>query len=300
MENESSIKELIRSSLEQVRTIIDADTIVGKQIVTPSGTVIIPISKVSMGFASGGLDLPTKITSADGKKNFGGGGGTGVSVTPVGFLTVTPDGVVDMIPMTTESLTPVEQVAELIYNAPDIIGRIKNILENGYPDTIKKDEPRSTELEDAYREKLAQEAAEAAEMADLSEDVMDEAEQILFEDDEELTKADRKRLKREEKERKKQEKLEKKALKKAQKEAENEAELTEAMQAIEAANAAEAEAAQAAEDATDGAVAEVTGEPVAEAKKENVVVAQVEEVVPVPHNKRGKISEKTIEKGNIR
>ena len=60
MEKESSIKQLISSSLEQVRTIIDADTVVGKQMVTPSGTVIIPISKVSMGFASGGLDLPTE------------------------------------------------------------------------------------------------------------------------------------------------------------------------------------------------------------------------------------------------
>ena len=74
MENESSIKEIIRNSLEQVRTIIDADTIVGKQIVTSSGMVIIPISKLSMGFASGGLDLPTKNDDG-GKKNFGGGGG---------------------------------------------------------------------------------------------------------------------------------------------------------------------------------------------------------------------------------
>ena len=64
MENESSIKEIIRNSLEQVRTIIDADTVVGKQIVTPSGLVIIPISKLSMGFASGGLDLPTKTTKS--------------------------------------------------------------------------------------------------------------------------------------------------------------------------------------------------------------------------------------------
>ena len=86
MEKESSIKQLISSSLEQVRTIIDADTVVGKQMVTPSGTVIIPISKVSMGFASGGLDLPTE--EKDEVKNFGGGGGTGVTVTPIGFLTV--------------------------------------------------------------------------------------------------------------------------------------------------------------------------------------------------------------------
>ena len=89
MENESSIKNLITESLQQIRTFIDADTIVGKQIVTPSGTVIIPISKLSMGFASGGLDLPSKKTGA---KSFGGGGGTGVTVSPIGFLVVSSDG----------------------------------------------------------------------------------------------------------------------------------------------------------------------------------------------------------------
>ena len=137
MENESSIKEIIRNSLDQVRDIIDADTIVGKQIVTSSGLVIIPISKLSMGIATGGLDLPTK-TGEGGKKNFGGGGGSGVSVVPVGFLTITPEGKVDMIPMTSEKLTPVEVVADLIYNSPDIIGRIKNVLLNGYQELTQE------------------------------------------------------------------------------------------------------------------------------------------------------------------
>ena len=265
MENESSIKEIIQNSLEQVRTIIDADTVMGKQIVTPSGTVIIPVSKVSMGFASGGLDLPTKIANEGGKKNFGGGGGTGVTVSPIGFLVVTPDGKVELIPMTTEKLTPVEQVAELIYNAPDIIGRVKNVFTNGYHEEKEEPVDRSAELEEIYRQKLAQEVAEP------SEDVVEEAEQILYEEEEELTKEDKKRLKKEEKERKKQEKLEKKAQKKALKEAQTEEELAEAIAAIEAAQAAaEAEAAA------------------AEAK------------IPVPHNKRGKISEKTLENGTIR
>ena len=110
MENESALKNIIESSIEQIREIVDADTVVGKQIVTPSGTVIIPISKVAMGFASGGIDLPRKDSLA---KNFGGGGGTGVSVTPIGFLTVYPDGHVEMLPMSRENITPLEQVADL-------------------------------------------------------------------------------------------------------------------------------------------------------------------------------------------
>ena len=125
MENESSLKNIIDSSLEQIKSIVDADTVVGKQIVTPSGTVIIPISKVAMGFASGGVDLPRKSANA---KNFGGGGGTGVSVTPVGFLTITPDGHVEMLPMSKEASTPLEQVADLLDQTPNLINRFKAVF----------------------------------------------------------------------------------------------------------------------------------------------------------------------------
>ena len=125
MENESSLKNIIDSSLEQIRAIVDADTVVGKQIVTPSGTVIIPISKVAMGFASGGVDLPRKGATA---KNFGGGGGTGVSVTPIGFLTVYPDGRVEMLPMSKEEQSTLEQVADLIDRTPEFLSRIKTVF----------------------------------------------------------------------------------------------------------------------------------------------------------------------------
>lgn len=131
MENESSIKDIITNSLQQIRTIIDADTIVGKQIVTESGTVIIPISKLSMGFASGGLDLPSK--NSNGSKNFGGGGGTGVTVSPIGFLTISPDGKVYMLPIAQEKSGAMDQIFDLLDQAPDLIKRVKNAL-TGEPD----------------------------------------------------------------------------------------------------------------------------------------------------------------------
>ena len=127
MENESSIKELIRNSLDQVRSIIDADTIVGKQIVTSSGMVIIPISKLSMGIATGGLDLPTK-TGEGGKKNFGGGGGTGVTVSPVGFLVVDPNGKVDLLNLNYEPSDPISQIIGLIEGAPELIEKFKGLF----------------------------------------------------------------------------------------------------------------------------------------------------------------------------
>ena len=151
MENESSIKELIKNSLEQVRTIIDADTIVGKQIVTPSGVVIIPISKVSMGFASGGLDLPSK--SPDRAKSFGGGGGTGITVSPLGFLTVSPTGEVDLIPMVTDKPGPLDQIADLLSSAPSMINRVKDFFAKGEEeesvDLAKEAERVAKDAEDA-------------------------------------------------------------------------------------------------------------------------------------------------------
>ena len=204
MENESCIKEIISNSLNQVRTIIDADTVVGKQIVTPGGTVIIPISKVSMGFASGGLDLPAKKGDESAPKNFGGGGGTGVTVTPVGFLTVAPDGEVDMIPMNADKLSPIEQVGEILSATPDIINRIKNIF---WPEEQKEEHEAAVaavenDLEEAYRLKLAQEASESVVQA------IDDTEKLL-ETDTKFTREEKKRLKKEAKEFKKLKKLQK-------------------------------------------------------------------------------------------
>ena len=143
MEN-SSIKEIISNSLDQIRTIIDADTVVGKEITTKSGTVIIPISKVSMGFASGGLDLPNKQTQ---RKDFGGGGGTGVTVSPLGFLIITPDGRVEMLPMVQEKSGPIEQIAEILDRTPDIIDRVKSVFTSNASD--------ASGAEDYYSSKLA-------------------------------------------------------------------------------------------------------------------------------------------------
>ena len=149
MENTSSIKEIINNSLNQIRTIIDADTVVGKEITTKSGTVIIPISKISMGFASGGLDLPNKQTQT---KDFGGGGGTGVTVSPIGFLIVTPDGRVEMLPMVQEKSGPIEQIAEILDRTPDIIDRVKSVFttNTGVTDAGEAERFYASKLSNSY------------------------------------------------------------------------------------------------------------------------------------------------------
>lgn len=163
MENESSIKEIISNALQEVRSILDADTIVGQPIRLENGMTIIPVSKVSMGFASGGLDLPQK--GEDGKKNFGGGGGTGVTVAPIGFLTAYPDGKVEFLPVKQDKSTPIEQVADLINKAPDIIERIKNVLGGKKPAETEADLQASETVEQDLTDKVLQSMAKEEDLA---------------------------------------------------------------------------------------------------------------------------------------
>lgn len=211
MENESSIKEIIAESLKDVRSVIDADTIVGQPIHLDSGVTIIPISKVSMGFVSGGLDLPTK--SEGGSKNFGGGGGTGVSVTPVGFLTVSPEGKVDMLPMTPEKTTSIEQIAELIEHAPDIIDRVKKVFTGKKEEKAEEKAEAATEVERELTDKVLESMAEEEEKALTKEDLRQKAAE------EKAAKKQEKEAKKQEKDLKKQEKKQEKIAKKQEKEA---------------------------------------------------------------------------------
>ncbi len=129
--SENKLQEIIQSSLENIRSMIDANTVIGNPISTPSGTVIIPVSKISMGFASGGMDFNGKNEEAMRARlqNFGGGGGTGLSIAPVGFLVVGADGSVDMINVGMEAQNgAIEQVAGVIERSPEIIAKIKTIF----------------------------------------------------------------------------------------------------------------------------------------------------------------------------
>ena len=90
MENHP-IENLMKSTMENIRDMIDVDTIVGEAVQTKDGTTtIVPISKVSFGFASGGSEFPLKANTTPVPSNnpFGGGSGAGVSVKPVAFLVI--------------------------------------------------------------------------------------------------------------------------------------------------------------------------------------------------------------------
>ena len=80
MSESTKIEGLVKTAMDKVREMADCETVVGKPIVTADGTTIIPVSKISVGFASGGSDLPTKST----KETFGGG----VTIQPIAFIAV--------------------------------------------------------------------------------------------------------------------------------------------------------------------------------------------------------------------
>ena len=128
MQNDTKLQDLVRTSLESIRTLVDANTVVGDPIMTEQGVTIIPVSKISVGYASGGLDYAVKnepVTSAK-PKNFGGGGGTGLSVAPIGFIVISKTGNVDFINVGMKVPTdPIGQITDIIDRSPEIITKIK-------------------------------------------------------------------------------------------------------------------------------------------------------------------------------
>lgn len=139
MAGENKLQEVVQSTLAQIRNMIDADTVMGTPVETASGTTLIPISKVALGFATGGVDFNDKQGGAQGKpQNFGAGGGTGISVQPIGILCVSKDGTVELINIGVKIPTdPLEQISDLIERSPEIIAKIKAIFTKDADDSAE-------------------------------------------------------------------------------------------------------------------------------------------------------------------
>ena len=127
MANENRFDTMFKSSFENIKSMLDSNTVMGTPVQIAGGTTIIPISKLSVGFATGGVD-----TGANPQKSakFGGGGGSGMSVTPVGFLVVDKNGKTEFISVEGKTAPdPVEQACDLLDRTPDIIQKVKNIFD---------------------------------------------------------------------------------------------------------------------------------------------------------------------------
>lgn len=117
---EHPIGSLMDTTMEKIKEMIDVNTIIGEPITSPDGTLIIPVSKVSYGFAAGGSDLPTKKENKD---CFGGGSGAGVTIQPVAFLTVY-QGDVRLVSVDREEGT----ADKLVNMIPDILKKVKGVF----------------------------------------------------------------------------------------------------------------------------------------------------------------------------
>ena len=123
---EHPINNLMSTVMENIKGMIDVNTIIGDPVETSNGTMIIPISKVGFGFAAGGSNIPSKV---QGDTPFGGGSGAGVSISPVGFLVVTPEQI-KMVPVSSGS-TPIDKLIDYIPLAIDKVnGMIKKNKED--------------------------------------------------------------------------------------------------------------------------------------------------------------------------
>ena len=117
MSNAANAK--LEATINQIKTIVDVNTIIGQPIVVGDVTIL-PVSKVTYGFASGGSDLPTKTN----KELFAGGGGAGVTLQPLAFLIVSEGGV-RILEISSKYNDGLDRALTM---APDIIDKIKSAL----------------------------------------------------------------------------------------------------------------------------------------------------------------------------
>lgn len=130
----NSIEGILGVSMEKIREMVDVNTIIGDPISAPNGTTIIPVSKVSFGFASGGSDLPAQAA-----EKFAGGAGAGVTVKPQAFIVIKNDGDVELLELGGKT-SPVEGIIDSI---PGLIGKIKDLVgkkKDGEPESEEESE----------------------------------------------------------------------------------------------------------------------------------------------------------------
>ena len=125
-----SLIDLMDASMSKIREMVDSNTIIGKPITTEDGITILPVSKVSFGFASGGTDFNGK--NAANKDLFGGGSGAGVNIQPVAFLVI-KDGCVRTIQLSDNADT----INRALTMLPELVDKVAALIKKDE----KKEEP---------------------------------------------------------------------------------------------------------------------------------------------------------------
>ena len=114
------VNELLGVSMDRIKEMVDVDTVVGTPI-TVGAVTLIPVSRVTYGFAGGDSDLPSK----NDRQLFGGGSGAGISVTPIAFLVVN-DGKVSVTPL----LSRPDSQDNLVSMIPGVVDRVADLIQS--------------------------------------------------------------------------------------------------------------------------------------------------------------------------
>ena len=112
------LSDLMETTMTKIREMVDSNSIIGEPITTPDGVTVIPVSRVSFGFGTGGSDYGRTVDK------FGGAGAAGVKIDPVSFLII-KDGVTRVVPVALPAAGPIDRVLDLV---PEVMDRVENFV----------------------------------------------------------------------------------------------------------------------------------------------------------------------------
>ena len=145
--NDIPLKQIIESTLAKIGSVADVNTVIGDPITIDGGITVVPFSKVSVGFASGGVDYDGKNPSPDKAPHFAGGNGAGVCVTPLGFLLIQNGEVrlLDLKNPASYDYPPQDPVSKtitainsLVDRAPELVLKVKDMIKK---QPVEQDDP---------------------------------------------------------------------------------------------------------------------------------------------------------------
>lgn len=112
------LSDLMETTMAKIHEMVDTNTIIGEPITTPDGVTVIPVSRVSFGFGTGGSDYGKTVDK------FGGAGAAGVKIDPVSFLII-KDGVTRVMPVALPAVGPVDRILDMV---PEVMDRVESFV----------------------------------------------------------------------------------------------------------------------------------------------------------------------------
>ncbi|MBQ1848109.1 MAG: sporulation protein YtfJ [Clostridia bacterium] len=157
MAEDRKFNDALKTAFDNLKEITGTDTIIGEPLQTPNGTVIIPVTRVSVGFATGGSDYIGKHSKeTDVANSFSGAGGGGISVTPVAFLVISPEGDAKILNVNNPADSNADlgtSIVSLLNKTPVIVDKVKAIFKKDKKKETEEPEPEEIDLSEIIETK---------------------------------------------------------------------------------------------------------------------------------------------------